>query len=896
MASKISNKTISEMFLSEIPVDYTSEDIESARIVYLTNPLFSLDHLLTFRSKCSEILIETLIMLYDNLEITNIRHFPFSIFRKFIESGDFDGISITQQICEQRQNFYINLLYTVCTKKENENIRQFLSNISVILSFKNCIKTLKNKELWGLSRERTGFYLKNDVEILNLCLRDLWDITQTNHVKNLLLNHHPEMSDSFMNDSRSIDLSNQVIFDSRFLFSAEPYHLPFFLQDAFSLINGFSPSDKLESKDIIEFDNIINQLYEIIHPLLLDLDIKNNFIDLISNVYNQDRTKLVYEAEINCSDSFCYTLMHILLKVSKNILNDSFISKIDEKKFPTFCFFNISRLMEISLSRLIGDLKEDYNKKNIFILLSFENSLIIQYFTFVFNLIDNRQDEVFNVLANQLKNLNLLSDELSDRIENIRIESKEIDIKDFVFKSSKILAFTPEDAKAKAVAEILADSSFLSTILSMYSFYLGFAKGTNKSVLTVINYLLAYKNTFSMDCLHILNKSHYVLNSSIISRIVQVYSLRDDNNYYEARHIIHSLLRDCEFEVNIETLRMFSACLGSMEENLSSIFDSIQKINNYNEKEKTLTNILNNNEEECFLSEDEEKITLFEDRFLDLVSTLTIQQLDKLLISRFGSDFENIKSLLLNNLKYRKNEFKLKVLKKIRINLSRKERTEKGLTGSIEFLNGLLVFVKSHTDKNRKAFLNKNIFFRLFSILNSALNLLAGEKASKIKIPNKEAYGLDAKEILRKVVLIVINMLNSNEKLIQSSGLDSNLVQKAIDLCNKKQILNELQIHDLERIYLQLKSVKDEISQDDSLSLEDIPEEFVDPLTFILMRNPVIMSTSKITIDMTTFRQIMLNDQLDPFSRMPINETMITSNTELKKQIDEFLKSKNKKN
>lgn len=149
MGSEIPNKIISQMFFTEIPDGYTPDDVESARMMYITSPDFSLEHICSFRSKCLDLLVDTILMVYDNLEITNLKFFKFSIFRKFISDGDFDGIALTRKICENRPNFYINLLYLVCIKNETTN--KYLSNISVMMGFKNCVKVLKTRSYGALA-------------------------------------------------------------------------------------------------------------------------------------------------------------------------------------------------------------------------------------------------------------------------------------------------------------------------------------------------------------------------------------------------------------------------------------------------------------------------------------------------------------------------------------------------------------------------------------------------------------------------------------------------------------------------------------------------------------------------------------------------------------------------
>jgi len=50
--------------------------------------------------------------------------------------------------------------------------------------------------------------------------------------------------------------------------------------------------------------------------------------------------------------------------------------------------------------------------------------------------------------------------------------------------------------------------------------------------------------------------------------------------------------------------------------------------------------------------------------------------------------------------------------------------------------------------------------------------------------------------------------------------------------------------------------------------LGDIPDEFLDPLMFTLMEDPVLLPVSKIVIDRSTIRSHLLSDPHDPFNRV----------------------------
>ena len=44
----------------------------------------------------------------------------------------------------------------------------------------------------------------------------------------------------------------------------------------------------------------------------------------------------------------------------------------------------------------------------------------------------------------------------------------------------------------------------------------------------------------------------------------------------------------------------------------------------------------------------------------------------------------------------------------------------------------------------------------------------------------------------------------------------------------------------------------------------------VDPLLFSIMEDPVILPTSKTTMDRATIQSILLSDPIDPFNRAPL--------------------------
>lgn len=64
------------------------------------------------------------------------------------------------------------------------------------------------------------------------------------------------------------------------------------------------------------------------------------------------------------------------------------------------------------------------------------------------------------------------------------------------------------------------------------------------------------------------------------------------------------------------------------------------------------------------------------------------------------------------------------------------------------------------------------------------------------------------------------------------------------------------------------------IEESEELELGEVPDEFLDPLMFTVMEDPVILPSSKISIDRSTIKAHLLSDATDPFNRVPLKLRM----------------------
>jgi hypothetical protein len=70
---------------------------------------------------------------------------------------------------------------------------------------------------------------------------------------------------------------------------------------------------------------------------------------------------------------------------------------------------------------------------------------------------------------------------------------------------------------------------------------------------------------------------------------------------------------------------------------------------------------------------------------------------------------------------------------------------------------------------------------------------------------------------------------------------------------------------------------------------DDIPEDFLDPLVLTLMRDPVILPDSHVTVDRATVERHLLSAANDPFTRSPLTLAACLPDEALRARIQAWL-------
>lgn len=205
--------------------------------------------------------------------------------------------------------------------------------------------------------------------------------------------------------------------------------------------------------------------------------------------------------------------------------------------------------------------------------------------------------------------------------------------------------------------------------------------------------------------------------------------------------------------------------------------------------------------------------------------------------------------------------------------------------GSFLYADGCFDLFMHILEEKPDLFLVDEMIQNFVRVLNCNLKVIIGPQCTDLVIQSPQQYGFDPKNLLRRMVMIYISICS--DRFVEAVAgdrmyFDIGFFHRALEICESKYLISESQLRDLRRLVGRLGRVV-VVERD-----EAVPDEFLDPLTRTAMRNPVILLTSKVTVDRSTYDMLMMNGGIDPFNRIPLTESMVVEDAGLKRRIDEF--------
>ncbi|KAK2871908.1 hypothetical protein FQN49_002715 [Arthroderma sp. PD_2] len=210
---------------------------------------------------------------------------------------------------------------------------------------------------------------------------------------------------------------------------------------------------------------------------------------------------------------------------------------------------------------------------------------------------------------------------------------------------------------------------------------------------------------------------------------------------------------------------------------------------------------------------------------------------------------------------------------------------------TMQLTNETVAMLKLFTEALADSFTMKEIVQRLADMINYNLDAMVGPKSANLRVDNLAEYGFNPRNMLNEITDVYLNLMDK-ENFILAIARDGRSYkpanfEKAAEILRKFALKSPEDLAKWDRLQAAVKAAKEADDQAEE-DLGDIPDEFLDPLMYTLMDEPVILPSSKVSIDKSTIRSHLLSDPNDPFNRAPLKIEEVVPDTELKAKIEAF--------
>ncbi|CAN0924331.1 Probable ubiquitin conjugation factor E4 [Linum grandiflorum] len=193
-------------------------------------------------------------------------------------------------------------------------------------------------------------------------------------------------------------------------------------------------------------------------------------------------------------------------------------------------------------------------------------------------------------------------------------------------------------------------------------------------------------------------------------------------------------------------------------------------------------------------------------------------------------------------------------------------------------------------------FLLPEMVERVASMLNYFLLQLVGPQRKSLTLKDPEKYEFRPRQLLKQIVNIYVNLARGDKENIFPTAISKDgrsyneqLFSAAADVLRRINEDGRI-IHEFVELGAKAKVAATE-EMDAEAILGEIPDEFLDPIQYTLMKDPVILPSSRITVDRPVIQRHLLSDSTDPFNRSQLTADMLIPDVELKAKIEEFIRS-----
>ncbi|KAJ5403359.1 hypothetical protein N7509_003230 [Penicillium cosmopolitanum] len=210
----------------------------------------------------------------------------------------------------------------------------------------------------------------------------------------------------------------------------------------------------------------------------------------------------------------------------------------------------------------------------------------------------------------------------------------------------------------------------------------------------------------------------------------------------------------------------------------------------------------------------------------------------------------------------------------------------------MQLTNETVAMLKLFTEALADSFTMPEIVQRLADMLDYNLDAMVGPKSSTLRVDNLSEYGFNPRALLSEITDVYLNLM-AKQNFIVAVARDGRSYkpanfEKAAEIMRKWSLKGEDEMHRWGQLQQKVQVAKAEDDQAEE-DLGEIPDDFLDPLMYTLMEDPVILPNSRTSIDRSTIRSHLLSDPHDPFNRVPLKMEDVIPDTELKAKIEAFI-------
>lgn len=197
----------------------------------------------------------------------------------------------------------------------------------------------------------------------------------------------------------------------------------------------------------------------------------------------------------------------------------------------------------------------------------------------------------------------------------------------------------------------------------------------------------------------------------------------------------------------------------------------------------------------------------------------------------------------------------------------------------------LLVLLTKYNELNK--IINDRLLINdICVIINILVNII-----SKVLEFDKDIYMQKITSVISVIFELINNIYKTNNTFINHLPLDTNYSEE-----NYKNILQyyiENNANEEDVIFQMIELVDNiKVIKTTNYDIDDVPEEFLDPLTFLPIEQPYILPETLTIVDKLSIYKHLLTKQENPFTRSPLNEEVLekfNQTEEIQAKIQEFI-------